>query len=72
MSKIKMEIGKEPPVQLPVNPVALIGAVVDGKADFATVAAIGSVASSPPALVTALRPQRYSLKGDTPEYGLFP
>lgn len=58
-----MEIGREPPVQLPVNPVALIGSMVDGKPDFATVAAVGSVASNPPALVTALRPNRYSLKG---------
>jgi flavin reductase (DIM6/NTAB) family NADH-FMN oxidoreductase RutF len=64
MAKISIEISKGPAaVQLPVNPVALIGSMVDGKPDFATVAAIGSVAHNPPALVTSLQPHRYSLKG---------
>jgi flavin reductase (DIM6/NTAB) family NADH-FMN oxidoreductase RutF len=63
MAKINLEIGKGPPVLLTINPVALVGSIVEGKPDFVTVAAIGAAASNPPALATALQPHRYSLKG---------
>jgi flavin reductase (DIM6/NTAB) family NADH-FMN oxidoreductase RutF len=63
LSKINLEIGKGPPVLLTINPVALVGCIADGQADFVTVAAIGAAASNPPALATALQPQRHSLKG---------
>jgi len=63
MAKIQMEIGQEPPILLTLNPVALVGSIVEGRPDFVTVAAIGAAASNPPALATALQPHRYSLQG---------
>jgi flavin reductase (DIM6/NTAB) family NADH-FMN oxidoreductase RutF len=63
MAKVNMEIGKSLPILLTINPVAMVGSIVDGQPDFVTVAAIGAAASNPPALATALQPHRYSLKG---------
>ncbi len=63
MAKKRMEIGQGPPILLTINPVALVGSLVEGRPDFVTVAAIGAAASNPPALATALQPQRYSLRG---------
>jgi flavin reductase (DIM6/NTAB) family NADH-FMN oxidoreductase RutF len=45
------------------NSTVLVGSMVDGKADFVTVAAVGIAANNPPAISLALQPQRYSLKG---------
>lgn len=63
MGKINVELGKGPPSILCANPTVMVGAMVDGQADFVTVAAIGVAASNPPALSIALQPHRYSLKG---------
>jgi flavin reductase (DIM6/NTAB) family NADH-FMN oxidoreductase RutF len=63
MAKVNLEIGKSIPILLTINPVAMVGCLVEGVPDFVTVAAIGAAASNPPALATALQPHRYSLKG---------
>jgi flavin reductase (DIM6/NTAB) family NADH-FMN oxidoreductase RutF len=45
------------------HPTTLVGADVDGKPDFATVAWAGVAAGTPPAVAIALQHPRYSLKG---------
>ncbi len=45
------------------HPTVLVGAVVDGKPDFATVAWTGVAASNPPTVTVALQHHRHSLKG---------
>jgi flavin reductase (DIM6/NTAB) family NADH-FMN oxidoreductase RutF len=59
MKKLKM--GPQP--MLWAHPTVLVGADVDGKPDFATIAWTGVVASTPPAVSIALQHPRYSLKG---------
>jgi flavin reductase (DIM6/NTAB) family NADH-FMN oxidoreductase RutF len=44
-------------------PAVLVGAEVDGKANFMTVAWCGIAAQVPPAITVALRKQRHTLKG---------
>jgi len=62
MTKIKREEQGPVPI-LCAHPVVLVGADVDGKPDFATVAWTGVAASSPPTISIALQPHRHSLKG---------
>src|SRR3972149_1207040 len=45
------------------HPTVLVGAMTDGKPDFATVAWAGIAAGNPPALAIGLQPHRHSLKG---------
>lgn len=45
------------------HPTTLVGATVDGKPDFATVAWTGVAASNPASVSIALQSHRYSLKG---------
>ena len=59
MKKTKM--GPHP--MLWPHPTVLVGADVDGKADFAAVAWTGVAAGTPPAVAIALQHHRYSLKG---------
>lgn len=61
-NKVKIEPGWQTPVLI-THPVVLVGANVDGKPDFATVAWVGVAASNPPAISISLQPHRYSLKG---------
>ena len=58
---MKKKIGPQPMVW--PHPVVLVGAVTDGKPDFATVAWTGVAASTPPHVTIALQPHRYSLRG---------
>jgi flavin reductase (DIM6/NTAB) family NADH-FMN oxidoreductase RutF len=44
-------------------PAVLVGAEVDGKANFMTVAWCGIAAQTPPAITVAIRQQRHTLKG---------
>ena len=44
-------------------PAVLVGAEVDGKANFMTVAWCGIAAQTPPAIAVAIRKQRHTLKG---------
>jgi flavin reductase (DIM6/NTAB) family NADH-FMN oxidoreductase RutF len=46
-----------------VHPVILVGAILDGHPDFATVAWTGVAASVPPSIAISLQPHRHSLKG---------
>jgi flavin reductase (DIM6/NTAB) family NADH-FMN oxidoreductase RutF len=57
----KMKMGPQP--MLWAHPTTLVGADVDGKPDFATVAWAGVAAGTPPAVSIALQHPRYSLKG---------
>jgi flavin reductase (DIM6/NTAB) family NADH-FMN oxidoreductase RutF len=57
----KKALGPQP--LLWAHPTVLVGAVVDGKPDFAAVAWTGVAASKPPAVTIALQHHRYSLKG---------
>jgi flavin reductase (DIM6/NTAB) family NADH-FMN oxidoreductase RutF len=57
----KMKMGPQP--MLWPHPTTLVGADVDGKPDFATVAWAGVAAGTPPAVAIALQQPRYSLKG---------
>jgi flavin reductase (DIM6/NTAB) family NADH-FMN oxidoreductase RutF len=57
----KMKMGPQP--MLWPHPTTLVGADVDGKPDFATVAWTGVAAGTPPAVAVALQHPRYSLKG---------
>jgi flavin reductase (DIM6/NTAB) family NADH-FMN oxidoreductase RutF len=57
MKKTKM--GPQP--MLWPHPAVLVGADVDGKPDFATVAWAGVAAGTPPAVSIALQHPRYSL-----------
>jgi flavin reductase (DIM6/NTAB) family NADH-FMN oxidoreductase RutF len=52
-----------PQTMLWPHPAVLVGADVDGKADFAAVAWTGIAAGTPPAISVALQHPRYSLKG---------
>jgi flavin reductase (DIM6/NTAB) family NADH-FMN oxidoreductase RutF len=63
MKKIKLEQGSGPVPILGAYPVVMVGAMVDGKPDFATVAWTGVAASVPPTISIALQHHRYSLKG---------
>ena len=58
-----MESGKGPLPILGVNPLVIVGAQVDGKPDFATLAWTGVACSAPPCISIALQPHRHSLKG---------
>jgi flavin reductase (DIM6/NTAB) family NADH-FMN oxidoreductase RutF len=62
MTKIKLETGSIR-IPLPVCPTVIAGSMVDGKADFTTIAWTGVAASSPPTITISLQPQRHSLKG---------
>ena len=44
-------------------PAVLVGAEIDGRANFMTVAWCGIAAQTPPAIAVAIRKQRYTLKG---------
>jgi flavin reductase (DIM6/NTAB) family NADH-FMN oxidoreductase RutF len=59
MNKIKLAAQ---PMLWP-HPVVLVGANIDGKPDFTTVAWTGIAASNPASITIALQPQRWSLKG---------
>jgi flavin reductase (DIM6/NTAB) family NADH-FMN oxidoreductase RutF len=63
MHKVKLEQGSGPAPILVAYPVVMVGARVDGKADFATVAWTGVAASVPPTISIALQHHRHSLKG---------
>ena len=45
------------------TPVVLVGATVDGKPNFMTVAWCGVVNSEPPMVSVSIRPQRYTISG---------
>ena len=57
----KKKFGPQPMVW--PHPAVLVGAIVDGKPDFAAVAWTGVAASNPASVTIALQPHRYSLKG---------
>jgi flavin reductase (DIM6/NTAB) family NADH-FMN oxidoreductase RutF len=63
MEKTKIETGKGPSPILGAYPIVIVGAMVDGKADFATLAWTGVAASVPPTISIALQHHRHSLKG---------
>jgi flavin reductase (DIM6/NTAB) family NADH-FMN oxidoreductase RutF len=63
MGKIKMSPEAGPMPILAACPTVIVGANVNGKPDFATVAWTGVAASSPPSISVALQHHRYSLKG---------
>jgi flavin reductase (DIM6/NTAB) family NADH-FMN oxidoreductase RutF len=63
MAKIKLESKAGPLPILGFYPTIMIGANVDGKPDFTTVAWTGVAASMPPHITIALQHHRYSLKG---------
>ena len=63
MAKIKLEPKAGHLPILGFYPTIIIGANVDGKPDFTTVAWTGVAASVPPSITIALQHQRYSLKG---------
>jgi flavin reductase (DIM6/NTAB) family NADH-FMN oxidoreductase RutF len=45
------------------KPVVLVGANVDGKPNFLTIALAGFICGEPPTIAVGIRPSRYSLKG---------
>jgi len=57
----KKKLGPQP--LLFPHPTVLVGAMTDGKPDFAAVAWTGVAASNPASVTIALQPHRYSLKG---------
>ncbi len=57
----KKKLGPHPMIW--PHPTVLVGAMVDGKPDFAAVAWTGVAASNPASITIALQPHRYSLKG---------
>ena len=63
MAKVKLEQGKGPTPILAAYPVVMVGSMVEGKPDFATVAWTGVAASMPPTISVALQHHRHSLKG---------
>jgi flavin reductase (DIM6/NTAB) family NADH-FMN oxidoreductase RutF len=63
MASVKFEQGMGPTPILAGYRVVMVGSVVDGKPDFATVAWTGVAASNPPAISVALQHHRHSLKG---------
>ena len=48
---------------IPVRPILLVGANVNGKPDFMEVGAGGPVSNDPPMIALPIRHQRYTLKG---------
>ncbi len=64
----KQKLGPKP-LLYPL-PVVLVGANVDGKANFQTVSWCGIASFSPPTLTIGLSPERYTLKG-LREHGTF-
>ncbi len=63
MSKVKLDQNSGPTPILSAYPVVLVGAEVNGKPNFTTVAWVGVAASNPPTIAIALQHHRYSLKG---------
>jgi len=63
MSKVKLTSETGPVPILAAYPVILMGSLVGGKPDFATLAWTGVAASIPPTISLALQHHRYSLKG---------
>ena len=63
MAKVRLEQGTGPVPILAAYPVVMVGSMVDGKPDLATVAWTGVAASVPPTISIALQHHRYSLKG---------
>jgi flavin reductase (DIM6/NTAB) family NADH-FMN oxidoreductase RutF len=63
MGKIRLDLKGGPLPILGAYPIIMVGAKVDGKPDFATVAWTGVAASVPPSVTIALQHHRYSLKG---------
>jgi flavin reductase (DIM6/NTAB) family NADH-FMN oxidoreductase RutF len=63
MGKVKLESKAGPLPLLGFYPTIMIGANVDGKPDFTTVAWTGVAASVPPSITIALQHHRHSLKG---------
>jgi flavin reductase (DIM6/NTAB) family NADH-FMN oxidoreductase RutF len=63
MPKIKLVPETGPIPVLPACPTVMVGSIVDGKPDFATVAWVGVAASVPPSISIALQHHRHSLKG---------
>ncbi|HSW38563.1 MAG TPA: flavin reductase family protein [Acidobacteriota bacterium] len=63
MGKIQLEVKTGPLPVLGCYPTVIIGVIVDGKADFTTVAWTGVAASVPPSVTIALQHHRHSLKG---------
>lgn len=59
----KITLGQAPMPLVWPHPTVLVGAITDGKPDFAAVAWAGVAASNPASVSIALQPQRYSLKG---------
>jgi flavin reductase (DIM6/NTAB) family NADH-FMN oxidoreductase RutF len=57
----KKKFGPQPMIW--PHPTVLVGAMTDGKPDFAAVAWTGVAAHNPPTVTIGLQPQRYSLKG---------
>jgi len=57
----KKKLGPQPMVW--PHPTVLVGAVTDGREDFAAVAWTGVAASNPASVTIALQPHRHSLKG---------
>jgi flavin reductase (DIM6/NTAB) family NADH-FMN oxidoreductase RutF len=57
----KKTLGPQPMVW--PHPTVLVGAMTDGKPDFAAIAWTGVAASTPAHVTIALQPHRYSLKG---------
>ncbi len=57
----KKKLGLHPLVM--PHPTVLVGAMTDGKPDFAAVAWTGVAASNPASVTIALQPHRHSLKG---------
>jgi flavin reductase (DIM6/NTAB) family NADH-FMN oxidoreductase RutF len=57
----KKKLGPQPMIW--PHPTVLVGANVEGKADFAAVAWTGVAAGNPACVTIGLQPQRYSLKG---------
>ena len=52
-----------PQVLTPVRPILIVGANVEGKANFMEVGGGGSVSSDPPMIALPIRHERYTLKG---------
>jgi len=63
MAKIKLEPKAGPLPILGFYPAIMIGATIDGKPDFTTVAWTGVAASVPPSITIALQHHRHCLKG---------
>ena len=53
------------------TPSVLVGAMVDGRANFMTAAWCGIASSKPPAISVAIRGERHTLKGILSHRGIF-